>query len=223
MTFRSKLVFIIFLSIFSGCINLEVETFIGADGSGSAIIHYWTDIELIYQDTSHSNIFSFSQDVIKKNFVGDGIKIKSIKVWQNQKDTTYHSEIKIVFDDINLLSTAQFFENFEFKFKDGAIGQKIFEQKIKGSKFLIENQDKYSFKFIYHFPGQIITDNANQKINSTLIWVFNLKQLNSDKTLTATIKIPTSSYYQIIIPILIVILLLLWVLLIIKRRKSRED
>ncbi|MCX8056129.1 MAG: hypothetical protein N3F03_00780 [Ignavibacteria bacterium] len=218
------IVYCLVLLSFYGCINFEMETFIGADGSGSAIIHYWTDIKLIYQDTSETNLFSFNQEIINKNFNSDGIEVKSIKVWEDEKDSTYHAEVKIVFDDINNLNKNKFFSEYQFKFVDGATGQKIFEQRVKGYHSPFVDAEKYSLKFIYHFPGQIITDNANERKNNTLIWKFSLNQLKTDKTLTATIKTPVGTNLTFQILALAFILILLWILLIIrkKRRKIEE-
>lgn len=222
---RNYLIFwsLILTFLFWGCLNLEMETFIAADGSGSAIIHYWTDLEILYSDTSSTNIFSFNEDIIKKNFSSDEVEVKSVKVWENKSDTSFHAEIKIVFDDINNLNSTAFYKDYEFSFKDGAVGQKIFQQKIKGSKLLIGNKNNYQFKFIYHFPGSIITDNADQRKNNTLIWNFTLDQFQTDKTLTATIKVPDSSIYQYLIPFLIIILVLLWIFLLVRRKRKKSE
>jgi hypothetical protein len=219
-----KFILIIFPAIlFAGCLNLEIETFLGADGSGSSIIHYWTHLDALYKDTSYSNKFSFKENVIRKNFSSENVEIKSIKIWQKKEDTTYHAEIKIVFDDINNLSNSEFFNDYSFRFNDGAPGQKIFEQRIKSFDFAFSDSKKYSVKYIYHFPGPIITDNAREKRENTLIWQFSLDQLTSDKTLTATIKIPVNSKLGYLIPVLILLLLFLWYVLIKRRRKRSED
>ncbi len=222
---RNYLIFwsLILTFLFWGCLNLEMETFVAADGSGSAIIHYWTDLEILYSDTSTSNIFSFNENIIKENFSSDEVEVKSVKVWENKADTTFHAEVKIVFDDINNLNSTAFYKDYEFSFKDGAVGQKIFEQKIQGSKLLFGNKNNYHFKFIYHFPGSIITDNADHRKNNTLIWNFTLDQFQTDKTLTATIKVPDSSISQFLIPSLIIILILLWILLFLRRKRKKSE
>lgn len=209
--------------IFSGCINLEIETFIGADGSGSSIIHYWTKLDILYQDTSSTNKYSFKENIILKNFENDNIKIKSIKVWENLPDTSFHAEIKIIFKDINELNKCNFFKDYEISFKDGAAGQKVFVHKIKGGDLHLVDGDNYTLKYIYHFPGTIITDNADEHRNNSLIWKFTLSQLKEEKTLTATVKVPVNSGLQFIIPVLVIILLMLWAILIIKRKKPVEE
>jgi hypothetical protein len=221
-----KLKFTLILMIvigFQGCINLEIETFLGTDGSGSSIIHYWTKLDILYQDTSHTNKYSFKEDIIRKNFSDENIEIKSIKVWENQSDTTYHAEIKIIFDDINNLNKCNFFKDCEISFRDGATGQKIFVHKIKGGDLQLSNGEKYTIKYIYHFPGTIITDNADEYRNNSLIWNFTLDQLKTEKTLTATIKIPVSSALEYIIPAFIFILISLWIILIIRKRKKQQE
>lgn len=207
----------------AGCINLEVETFVGANGSGSSIIHYWTDVELLYQDTSSSNIYSFKDDIIRKNFEENSVEIKSIKVWENNADSTYHAEVKILFKDLNKLNRCNFFKDYKIEFKDGAPGQKIFNKTLKGGNFGIKNTENYTIKFIYHFPGTLITDNATEHRNNTLVWTFSLSQLQTDKTLTATIKIPDSSGYEYILPVLVLILLVLWLVLAIRNRAKRTE
>ncbi len=209
--------------IFNGCLNLEVETFIGGDGSGSSIIHYWTDFEILFNDTSSSNHFSFKEDVIRKNFSDENIEIKSIKIWKKEEDTTYHTEVKIVFDDINRLSNCTFFKDYEISFVDGAPGQKIFNQKLKGSNLSIADLNKYKIKFIYHFPGPIVTDNATERRNNDLSWSFSLEQLKTDKTLTATVKVPANSGIGYIVAVSIMILIGLWVILIIRKRKHKPE
>ncbi|MCR4416161.1 MAG: hypothetical protein NUV92_00240 [Ignavibacteria bacterium] len=219
---------IFFLSIitallFQGCINLEIETFLGADGSGSSIIHYWTKLDFLYQDTSYSNKYSFKEDIIRKNFENESIKIKSIKVWEKSADTTYHAAIKIIFEDINELNKCNFFRDCEISFKDGAAGQKIFVNKIKGGDLHFSDGEKYTLKYIYHFPGAIITDNADERKNNTLIWNFTLDQLKDEKTLTATIKTPVNYGLKYVIPVLIFILLGLWIIIIVRKRKKSQE
>ena len=209
--------------LFSGCINLEIETFIGGDGSGSAIIHYWTNLEILYNDTSSSNNFSFNKDVIRKNFGADNIEIKSIKVWENKSDSTFHTEVKIVFDDITKLNECIFFKDYQIRFFDGAQGQKIFEQRIRNFNLNFPGQNEYYVKYIYHFPGTIITDNATEKRNNTLIWKFSLDQLRDEKTLSVTFKVPISSGLSYVITISILILIALWLILILRKRKKRLD
>jgi hypothetical protein len=221
---KLKLTFLIFTALlFSGCINLEIETFIGADGSGSSIIHYWTKLDILYQDTSLTNKYSFKENVIRKNFENENIEIKSIKVWERSSDSTYHAEIKIIFNDINELNKCNFFKDHQISFKDGAVGQKIFVHKIKGGDLHLEEGDKYTLKYIYHFPGTIITDNADEHRNNSLIWKFNLNQLKTEKTLTATVKVPVNTGLQFIIPALVIILIALWIILIIRRKKRTEE
>lgn len=214
----------IILFFFTGCLNIEQETFIGSDGSGSSIIHYWTDIEAMYRDTSATNKFSFFESTIRKNFEDENIEIKSIRIWEKKEDSTYHAEIKIVFDDINKLNRCKFFKDEIIEFIDGATGQKIFKQLVKKFDFPKNNQQKYYIKYVYHLPGSIITDNAHEKRNNTLTWKFSLDQLDNDKTLTATIKIPTGSKFSdYLISILIIFLVFLWVILIVKKLKSRRE
>ncbi|MGB9665275.1 MAG: hypothetical protein ACPL25_10230 [Ignavibacteria bacterium] len=209
--------------IFSSCINLEIETFVGADGSGSSIIHYWTKLDILYQDTSSTNKYSFKEDVIRKNFENNNVEIKTIKVWERSFDTTYHAEIKIIFDDINELNKCNFFKDCQIIFKDGAVGQKVFIHKIKGGDLHLVDGDNYTLKYIYHFPGKIITDNADEHRNNSLIWKFTLNQLKDEKTLTATVKVPVNSGLQFIIPVLVFILLVSWIILIIRRKKRTEE
>jgi len=221
---KLKFAFIVIVIVaFQGCINLEIETFIGVDGSGSSIIHYWTNLDVLYQDTSHTNKYSFKEDIIRKNFEDENIKIKSLKVWGKTSDTTYHAEIKIIFNDINKLNNCIFFKDYEISFKDGATGQKIFIHKIKGGDLYLAEGEKYTIKFIYHFPGTIITNNANEQKNNSLIWNFTLDQFEREKTLTATIKIPVNLELEFIIPAFIVILLILWIIIIFRKRQRQQE
>lgn len=221
---KFKFTFLMIIALlFPGCINLEIETFIGADGSGSSIVHYWTKLEILYDDTSSTNKYSFKENVIRKNFENEDIEVKSIKVWERTSDSTYHAEIKIIFNDINELNKCDFFKDCEISFKDGAAGQKIFVHKIKGGDLHLLEGDKYTLKYIYHFPGTIITDNADEHRNNSLIWKFTLNQLKTEKTLTATVKVPVNKGLQFIIPALIVILIALWIILIIRRKRRTEE
>lgn len=221
---KKILVILIGLSlIFYGCLNLEVETFIGGDGSGSAIIHYWSELEILFIDTSSVNQFSFKEDIIRKNFSDESIDIKSIKIWKKDEDSTYHAEIKIVFDDINKLGNCSFFKSYDIKFVDGAQGQKIFQQKLSSSDFSFSDANKYRIKFIYHFPGPIITDNATERKNNSLIWSFTLDQLKNDKTLTATIKVPVNTGLEYIIVVSVLVLIVLWVVLIIRKKTKKIE
>ncbi len=218
-----KLFNVCIVFVLAGCLNIEIETFIGANGNGSSIIHYWTDIDLLYRDTSSSNIFSFNKKIIKNNFVSDGVEVKSIDVWENPSDTSYHAEIKIVFDDINKLNNTPFFKDYRITLKDGASGQKIFEQTIKSSKFSGLELKKYKLKYIYHFPGNIVTDNADEKVANTLIWHFTLGDLEKDKTLIATFKVPQSDSFIYFLPFLILFLVVLWIFIFLKKLKSKVE
>lgn len=219
-----KFILSFIILFFPGCLNIEQETFIGNDGSGSSIIHYWTDIEALYRDTSTTNKFSFYESTIRKNFEDENIEIKSVRIWEKKEDSTYHAEIKIVFNDINKLNKCEFFKDEIIEFIDGATGQKIFKQLIKKFDFPKNDQQKYYIKYVYHFPGPIITDNAHEKRNNTLTWKFRLDQLDNDKTLTATIKIPTENKFsKYLILILVILLVFLWVILIVRRLKHRRE
>lgn len=220
-----KNILLIFLS-FSiwGCINYEQEIFLRSDGSGSATIHYWTDLEEIFKDTSSTNKFSFQESLIRKNFELKGVEIESINIWQKVEDTTFHAQIKIYFEDINDLSKTMFFRDDSISWKDGTLGQKIFTQKVNAFGSNQQIFDNYTLRFIYHFPGTVVFDNAKEKTNNKLIWYFKLSELNSGKTLSATIKLPEkSNISSIIITGLIIILISLWVFIFIKKRKRVDE
>lgn len=219
-----QLVLVLFIFNFFGCINYEQETFLGIDGSGSAIIHYWTDREIIYQDSSKENKFSFIESVIKKNFQHPSVKVRKLRIWKEKKDTTFHAEIHIIFDDINKLVETEFYKDEKIEFVDGALGQKVFKQNLKGIGTQAKEFKKYFIKYIYHFPGTIISDNAKEKTNNTLIWSFQYTELTNDKMLTATVKIPESKLpNKLIITILIGLLIVLWIIIIIRLKKRTSE
>jgi hypothetical protein len=209
------------LLLFSSCINYEQTTWLKSDGSGNMEVHYWTDVKSFFLDESKDNHLSFEEERIRKNFSAEGIQVDEIKVWKTNSDSIAHSLIKLRFDDINKINRCEFFSNTKIEFIDGSAGQKVFNQSINGSPGGDRIFDKYTISYIYHFPGEIITDNAAVKEGNKLTWSYRLSELGQGKNLTATIKITKfSSFSDIIIVLGILLIVVLWVILIIKKKKK---
>lgn len=207
----------------SGCLNYEQTTWLNSDASGNMEIHYWTDLSNVFKDESSNSEFSFNEKNIKSNFDAKGIEIQEIKVWSELGDSIQHASIKIKFDDINILQNCRFFKESKIEFKDGAEGQKVFNQRISGSTSSDEFFDKYRLLYTYYFPGEVITDNATEKDGNQLRWRFKLSEIGQGKNLTATIRIKKfTSFSDLAVIIGLILIIALWIILIVRNKKKLQ-
>lgn len=181
--------FIVFVFIFTGCLNYEQKVLIYPDGSGNMEIHYWMNVPDSIAAKSVSNLGIFIPDSIQKEFSSPFVKILEIKTYSDTTDSTIHSVIKIEFSSIDSLNTIKAFSQSEFSLKDGASNQKIFTQFIPPvtTGFGIDGS-KYFVKYIYEIRGDIITHNATNQDKNLLTWQYNLNEIGRGKTISVTFK-----------------------------------
>ena len=124
-----KLSFVIFAAVlFSSCVNIDQQTKINKDGSGSISLHYWTATSNLSMGDELGG-FSFTEDQIKKKFTSLNSDLTEIKIEKIDSDSTTHVRAKISFKDLNKLNEAEGFSKVKAvweKTSDGFIFNYIF-------------------------------------------------------------------------------------------------
>ncbi len=180
--------FLISISII-GCLNYEQEVSLYPDGSGNMKIHYWMQ----YQDTLRLELLNqvglFNPDTITKNFSSEFSKIENVTINTDSSDSTIHASFDLTFSSIDSLNQTKPFAEAKFSLIDGAAGQKVFSQFIPPAVtgFVGEN-NSFSIKYVYDFPGEIITHNAHSIEGKKLIWTYNITELGRGKTISVTYR-----------------------------------
>ena len=106
------------LLVISGCINYEQRTTLRADGSGTMVIHYWTE-ESVANFMSGDKL-DFDGADIPQQYQAQGVKVKEAVSESNTKDSTRHMRVTLTFDSITALSNTQGFKATKFSFvRDG--------------------------------------------------------------------------------------------------------
>ncbi len=191
LTVKKKKVFLLlFMSLISfACLNYEQEVSLYPDGSGTMRIHYW----MYSPDTLRAGVMDqvgiFNSDSITKNFSSDYSKIESVNVYSDTTDSTIHAELEITFSHIDSLNKTKPFSEANFSLQDGAAGQKVFSQFIPPTitGFGYDGSD-FTIKYIYDFPGEIITHNALEVDKRKLIWKYTLADIGRGKTISVTYR-----------------------------------
>ncbi|MBA4251519.1 MAG: hypothetical protein C0425_06010 [Chlorobiaceae bacterium] len=182
-------ILLLLLLVLPGCLNYEQEVSLYPDGSGDMKIKYWMEftnrdnIELL------SKVGIFNSDSIRSQFTHEDVRIKDIVVVTDTVDSLLRAEIHIQFEHIDSLNHLRLFYESNFSLKEGAAGQLTFSQFIPpiAIGFGIDASD-FKVKYIYEFPGEIVTHNATQVTKKQLIWEYSLPEIGKGKTISATYR-----------------------------------
>jgi hypothetical protein len=212
--------FSILLSLFVlGCINYEQATTLNTDGSGTMDIHYWIN-ESVSLTGSQGN-FAFDRENINKQYEAIGIKVKDVRIESNTSDSTKHVRVKLEFTDITQLSKAAGFKTSGFEWTRE--GNKItFKQNLHssgGGNMDSFGLDKFTFTYVYNFPGEIVSTNATSFSGHRAEWKFKLSDLSSDRSLIAVIKVSWFSLRNMSVTIAVIAVIVM-LFLYLKRRKN---
>lgn len=179
----------VFLLGLSGCLNYEQEVSFYPDGSGTMRINYWMKLPDTLKLEILNQVGLFNKDSIHTQFSSSYSSVENVTVYTDTTDSTIHSSIQISFTHIDSLNSTRPFSEANFSLKDGAAGQKIFSQFIPpvATGFGFDGSD-FFVKYIYEFPGEIITHNAHIAGKRKLEWNYTLSELGRGKTISVTYR-----------------------------------
>ncbi|MDP4116527.1 MAG: hypothetical protein Q8903_10345 [Bacteroidota bacterium] len=185
-------ILIILVSFFTGCLEYQQSTRINKDGSGNMIIKFWKKLpdSTMVEKVSPNDTIMFNIDSIRSFYSSPYTKIEDISVKKDTTDSLIIATVKLSFSSVDSLNKTHAFENYKFSYVDGAPKQKVFSQEIPASTVLglglYDSTSTITFKYV--FSGEIITDNATNRRQDTLIWKYKLSELSSLKTISVTIR-----------------------------------
>ncbi|HRE41692.1 MAG TPA: hypothetical protein PLG90_10180 [Ignavibacteria bacterium] len=180
--------FIAVLSLYlAGCVNVDQDTKLNADGSGSINLEYWTKMSNVASSDELGG-FSFTEDKARKNYESSNTTINSLKVEDKLDDSTKHVYVDLDFKDINTLNSAKGFEKIISSWKEGKDGMD-FSYTVPKDTTNSGNMGASDTKLIYtfEFPDEVISTNG-RKDGKKAIFEKTLADLKEDLVMTATVK-----------------------------------
>jgi hypothetical protein len=185
--------FLIYLGIlvlgllFVSCLNYTQVTTIRTDNSGKMYIHYWMEIDPDLDSLLLTKLGLFNKDSLQSIFKADYTELNYANVYHDYSDSSLHGQIEFEFTNFDSLNKLQFFRHSELTVKDGPENTKIFSQFIQPFTTNLGFYNKnLSISYIYYLPGEIINHNANSLFRNKLTWIFDLDNIGTGKTITAT-------------------------------------
>jgi hypothetical protein len=185
--------FVPFLLVFAfamylvGCVNLDQKTTIGADGSGSMKVKYWTKSSNVSGDELAG--FGFTDAKVKSNYTSSSTEPSNIKI---EKNTTTDSMITVTLDvkfkDLNKLSDAKAFSKVKsswVKGKDGMDFKYTLLQDTSNAKQM--GMSDYKLNYEFEFPGEVLATNG-KKDGQKVTWSKTVADLKEDVDFTASVK-----------------------------------
>ncbi|HPI37234.1 MAG TPA: hypothetical protein PK397_04740 [Ignavibacteriaceae bacterium] len=187
--FYTLLIFTWICFILPGCLNYEQEVSFYPDGSGTMRISYWMSLPDTLKLEVLNQVGLFNRDSITNQFSSSYSNVENVTVYTDTTDSTIHASIQLSFTHIDSLNNTRPFSEANFSLKDGAAGQKIFSQFIPpvATGFGFDGSD-FQVKYIYDFPGEIITHNAHSAGKRKLEWNYSLAELGRGKTISVTYR-----------------------------------
>lgn len=175
--------------VLQGCLNYTQETYINKDGSGTMRVHYWTHLPDSLSLEGIQNIYLFNEDSLRSEFTTDAVQIEDVEVYSDTTDSTKHAVFELSFTSIDSLATSRIFKNSNISLKDGAPGQKVLSQFIPPvtTGFGV-NDSLFRLTYVYEFPGEIISHNAQEVVDKQLTWSYSLAEIGEGKAITVTYK-----------------------------------
>lgn len=219
-------VLLLFSLMLNGCINLNQNTVIFENGSGTINLHYWTKSYYV-QGGENGGIqmgddiggFSFMEHDIKLKYTSPVTEIKEMKKYSEMGDTTTHVSLLIAFKDFNKLSEAPGFAKIKTQWTKGEDGMDfkyIIPRDTTIKKEYIRAEDKLNYTFT--FPNEVKASNGIIEGNSAK-WSKSVTDLaDGEIEMTATIK--TKSKFCAIFGLELPLVLLLG-LIFINRKKIK--
>lgn len=189
MNIINKLLIVLVLFFFTGCLNYVQEVILYPDGSGKTHIDYWMKLPDEESKTVAENIGIFNPDSIRNEFTSVHINLVDIEVYTDTTDSTTHAIIDFTFNRIDSLNLTKAFSDANFSFQEGASGVINFSQFIPpiATGFGID-ATQYNVSYIYTFSGTILSHNAHQVDDRTLTWNYSLADIGGGKTISVTFR-----------------------------------
>lgn len=183
-----KLSFIIIIAVtFSSCVNIDQQTTINKDGSGSIALHYWTHTSNLSMGNELGG-FSFEEAQVKKKFTSLNSDVTEVKIDNDESDSSSHVRVKITFKDFNKLNEAEGFSKTKSiwkKEKDKIIfNYTLMKDTVSSDKMA---SDEYKLIYGFSFPDQVLTTNGDVEGN-LVTWDKSLSDLNEDIVMSAEIN-----------------------------------
>jgi hypothetical protein len=170
-----------------GCINYEQNTKLRSDGSGTMVIHYWTE-ESVANFMSGDKL-NFNGSEVPQQYQAKGVTVKKAEAETNASDSTRHMRVTLEFDDITALSNTKGFKGTKFTFVrtgNNIVFKQVMEANSSAGGLGLE---KYAITYVYDMPGTVVSSNATKVEGSTLTWSYKLPELSKEVMLTATISV----------------------------------
>ncbi|MCW8805612.1 MAG: hypothetical protein OQK56_04050 [Ignavibacteriaceae bacterium] len=185
----NKLLVVLILFYFTGCLNYVQEVTLYPDGSGKMRIEYCMKLPDEESKAVAENIGIFNPDSIRSEFSSVHINLVNINVFSDTTDSTTHAIINFTFDRIDSLNRTKAFNVVNFSFQEGASGVINFTQFIPpiATGFGID-ATQYNVSYIYTFSGKILVHNAHKVNKRTLSWNYSLADIGGGKSISVTFR-----------------------------------
>lgn len=185
----NKLLVVLILFYFTGCLNYVQEVTLYPDGSGKMRIEYWMKLPDEESKAVAENIGIFNPDSIRSEFSSVHINLVNIDVFTDTTDSTTHAIINFTFDRIDSLNRTKAFNVVNFSFQEGASGVINFTQFIPpiATGFGID-ATHYNVSYIYTFSGKLLVHNAHKVNKRTLSWNYSLADIGGGKSISVTFR-----------------------------------
>lgn len=206
--------FLLIAVFLNGCINVNQNTVIFENGSGTINLHYWTKSYYTQSGEGSNAIqmgddiggFTFIESQIKEKYTSPNTEIKEMKKYSEVSDTTTHVSLLIAFKDFNKLNEAQGFAKIKtqwIKGEDGMDFSYVIPKDTTIKKEYIRNEDKLSYTFM--FPNEVLKSNGMIE-DKSVKWSKSVNELaDGNIEMTATIKTKSKlcSMFGIELPVII--------------------
>jgi len=211
----------LFLTLFSGCLNYKQEVILYPDGSGKMKIDYWMKFMNEESEKVVDNLGIFNADSIKSAFQSSYCRVENVTVHRDTVDSSSHALINISFNHIDSLINTNIFAEYNFSFHEKAGGQVDFSQFIPpiATGFGID-AGNFNVTYKYTIPGEIISHNASQFSGKTLTWQYKLSEIGGGKTISVVFQPYKLKETPIWIYFLSGAVLLLVLFFLLKKKKS---
>ena len=185
----NKLLVVLILFYFTGCLNYIQDVELYPDGSGKTHIDYWMKLPDEESKSVADNIGIFNPDSIRSEFSSVHIDIIGIEVYTDTTDSTTHAIIDFTFNHIDSLNLTKAFSDANFTFQEGPSGVINFTQFILpiATGFGID-ATQYNVSYIFTFSGTILRHNAHLVEKRTLTWNYSLADIGGGKTISVTFR-----------------------------------
>ena len=187
---RSNFIFLILsISMLNGCLNYYQEVTLYPDGSGKMKIDYWMKFTNEESKKVVDNLGIFNTDSIRSGFQSAYSIVDNVSVYGDSTDSSTHALVDLSFDHIDSLNKTHVFSEYEFSFVEKENGQVIFNQFIPpiATGFGVD-ASKFTVKYIYSIPGEILSHNAEEVNGRRLTWEYNLAEIGGGKTISVTFQ-----------------------------------